>query len=126
MRQYLTAVALCLGLAACEASDRGLAGVNKPDTGIGFGASGAPVASISMTPGSGTLTIGDTLRLVVTPHDAQGLTLLGRTITYTSSNNTIASVSGSGLVTARLAGDVTITATSENRSAIAQFSVHAP
>ncbi len=42
--------------------------------------------------------------------------LTGRVVTWSSSNANIATVNGSGLVTGRAAGDVTITASSEGRS----------
>jgi uncharacterized protein YjdB len=75
-----------------------------------------PVASVSVTPGTGTVTVGQTLQLTATPQDANGAALSGRTVTWSSSNTSLATVSSSGLVSALGAGSVTITATSEGKS----------
>jgi uncharacterized protein YjdB len=45
--------------------------------------------------------------------DRVGNVLLGRTVTWESSNTIVATVSSTGMVTARLAGNSMITATSE-------------
>jgi uncharacterized protein YjdB len=84
----------------------------------------APVASVSVTPASGSVQVGATLQLTATPKDANGNPLTGRTITWQSSDNTIASVNSSGLVTGVAAGGpVTITATSEGQSGTAAVTV---
>jgi uncharacterized protein YjdB len=48
--------------------------------------------------------------------DAQGNVLEGRGITWTSNNESVATVSQDGLVTAQSAGVTTVTATSEGKS----------
>jgi hypothetical protein len=53
---------------------------------------------------------GDTIQLVAQAHNASG-TVLGGTITWSSSVPTVATVSGTGLVTAVGGGTTTITAT---------------
>src|SRR5205814_4107300 len=55
-----------------------------------------------------------------------GNVLTGRTISWTSSNAAVATVSGTGLVSGVAAGSATITATSEGRSGQAQVTVAAP
>jgi trimeric autotransporter adhesin len=112
--------------AACGQGDRGLAGVNIPDTGVaGFGGTaGTPVASVTMTPNSGSIAIGDTLRVAVATRDEAGGLLTGRTITFSSSDSSIATVSASGTVRGKLAGSVTITAASEAKSGFGHFQVH--
>jgi len=72
------------------------------------------VASVSVAPPSATLQVSQTVQLTATPKDAGGGTLTGRTVTWATSNKSVASVDGSGLVTAAGAGSATITATSEN------------
>jgi acid phosphatase len=52
--------------------------------------------------------------------------LAGRTVTWASSNTTVATVSASGLVTGQVAGTATITATSEGQSGTAAITVTAP
>ncbi|HEX9565569.1 MAG TPA: Ig-like domain-containing protein, partial [Gemmatimonadaceae bacterium] len=68
-----------------------------------------PVASIDVTPDGGTITAGSTLLLTATPRDAAGNALIERPLTWQSSNDGIATVSSSGLVTAIAAGTVTVT-----------------
>src|SRR5207302_895839 len=77
-------------------------------------ATNAPVASVTVAPAAASVATGQTVQLSATPTDANGNPLTGRVITWASSDNTIASVNGSGLVTGVAAGGpVTITATSE-------------
>ena len=75
-----------------------------------------PVATVSVTPSSATLVLGvtPTQQLTAVTKDAGGNVLTGRTVSWTSNNTAVATVDGSGLVTAVAAGGpVTITATSE-------------
>jgi uncharacterized protein YjdB len=75
-----------------------------------------PVASVLVSTPSALVQIGQTLQLSATTRDSVGGTLSGRTIAWTSSDASRASVSGSGVLTALTAGAATITATSEGRS----------
>src|SRR5438876_1320456 len=72
-----------------------------------------PVATVTVSPNSASLTAGQTVQLTATLTDANGDVLSGRVITWTSTNLSVASVNGSGLVTGAGAGSATITATSE-------------
>ncbi|MFI5310928.1 MAG: Ig-like domain-containing protein [Gemmatimonadales bacterium] len=76
-----------------------------------------PVASVSLNVTATTVPVGQTLSLSVTLKDASGIALTGRTVTWTSSANNIATVSTAGLVTGVAAGQSTITAASEGKSA---------
>src|SRR6266550_4491695 len=82
-----------------------------------------PVAAVTVTPASVSVLQGQTVQLTATPRDANGNPLTGRAISWQSSNNTIATVNGSGLVTGVTAGSVTITATSEGQSGTASITV---
>jgi len=82
-----------------------------------------PVASVSVSPSSLSLTVGQTGQLTATPRDANGNPLTGRTVTWTTSASGVATVNGSGLVTARGAGTATITATSEGQTGTASVTV---
>src|SRR5205823_6201730 len=87
----------------------------------------APVASVIVTPGSATVNEGQALQLTATPKDANGNTLVGRSITWSSSNTAAATVNGSGRVTGVAAGSATITATSEGESGTSAITVvHMP
>lgn len=90
-----------------------------------------PVATVVITPDSArtsaTLAVGDSLLLQIALSDAQGNALTGRQVTFQSSNAAVVSVSGAGLVKAVAAGGpVTITATSEGRTATAIFNAIKP
>src|SRR5256884_5452000 len=79
----------------------------------------APVAAVTVSPAAPTVQVGQTVQLTATPRDASGNPLAGRVITWQSSNGAVASVNGSGLVTAVATGAATITATSEGQSGTA-------
>ena len=88
-------------------------------------ASTAPVAALSVTPANLALSIGGVQQLSATPTDASGNALIGRTVTWTSSNAGIATVTSGGLVTGVAAGTATITATSEGHSGTSVATVSA-
>jgi uncharacterized protein YjdB len=72
------------------------------------------VSSIAITPpGAQTAYLGLTLQLAATTRDQNGNILTGRTISWTSSNQAIASVTATGLVTGVALGQAQITAESE-------------
>lgn len=72
-----------------------------------------PVAKIVVTPAVDSLFPGSTLQLTLAVLDGQGRPLVGRAVTWASSDTTKGTVSDSGLVTARSAGSFAVTATSE-------------
>jgi uncharacterized protein YjdB len=83
----------------------------------------APVSSVTVTPGSATVPIGQTTTLTATTKDALGNTLTGRAVTWTSGNTSVATVSSSGVVTAVAVGSSVITATSEGKTGTATITV---
>ena len=82
----------------------------------------APVASIVIDPASATIVRGAVQALSATARDAAG-NVVAATITWSSSDETIAAVNGSGTVTGVAAGTATITATSGAASATAAITV---
>jgi trimeric autotransporter adhesin len=82
-----------------------------------------PVATVSVTPPASSLIVGGTVQLSATTKDANGNPLSGRTVTWTSSDQSIATVSTTGVVTAQALGSATITATSEEKTATATITV---
>jgi uncharacterized protein YjdB len=84
-----------------------------------------PVASVSVTPSTSAITAGQTVTLAATTLDASGNTLVGRVIGWSTSDNAIATVSSSGVVTGVSVGTATITASSEGQSGIATVTVGA-
>lgn len=84
------------------------------------------MAAVGVTPDTGTIAPGRTLQLEATPYDAAGATLLDREISWESSHQGVATVSGTGLVTGVADGRVIITATSEGASGTAGVRVLTP
>ena len=70
----------------------------------------APVASVSLDPGTSDLVPAQTVQLNATPRDSAGTAQTGRTITWISSSVSVATVKA-GLVTGVAPGTATITAT---------------
>ena len=85
-----------------------------------------PVASVAITPTSVSLLVGQTSQLAATTRDANGVTLTGRAIAWSTSSASIATVSQTGLVSAVGAGAATISAVSEGKSGSAVATVSAP
>ena len=85
----------------------------------------APVASVSVAPATATITIGGNQQLTATPRDASGNVLAGRSVTWSSNNTGVATVSGSGLVSAVAAGSASISATSEGKTGSSAITVPA-
>src|SRR4029077_14739203 len=79
--------------------------------------------SVTVSPASPSVPVGQTVQLTATPKDGSGNPLSGRTVTWATSNAALATVSASGLVTGVAAGTATITATSEGKSGKATVSV---
>jgi uncharacterized protein YjdB len=86
----------------------------------------APVASVVAELSDSSLVVGATTQGTATLRDARNNVLTGRVVTWASSNEAIATVSGAGLVTAVAAGSATITATSEGVSDDVALTVTAP
>src|SRR2546430_5747497 len=82
-----------------------------------------PVASVTVSPPSASVAAGQTVQLTATAKDANGNTLSGRVVTWSSGNTSAATVNGSGLVTGVAAGSATITATSEGQTGTAAITV---
>jgi trimeric autotransporter adhesin len=88
-------------------------------------ATGNPVAGITLTPSTATVTAGTTLPLQATLVDSGGATVTGPAIVWSSSNTSVASVSRAGVVTALAQGEARIAASAFGRSATATITVTA-
>jgi len=82
-----------------------------------------PVATVRLSPTSRDLTVGESAQLTAEPLDVTGAVLSGRAVTWTTSRPSVASVNGSGVVTALTPGSAVITATVEGRSGVAAVTV---
>ncbi|MYA77808.1 MAG: hypothetical protein F4132_03860 [Gemmatimonadetes bacterium] len=87
-----------------------------------------PVAtSLTVAPSSHTLaSIGATVQLSATVRDQNKNPMTGQTVSWTSSNTAVATVSGNGLVTAVSNGTTQITARAGNASGTANITVAEP
>jgi large repetitive protein len=84
-----------------------------------------PVSTVTVAPTTATIAAGTTQQFTATLRDELGNVLAGRAVNWTSSDPTIATVTGAGgLAEGRRPGTVTITATSEGRSGSAQLTVN--
>jgi uncharacterized protein YjdB len=82
-----------------------------------------PAASVRITPATGTVQQGGALQLTATALDGQGAELPGRTATWSSSNESIATVSSTGRVVGIAEGAFTITARIDAVSGTGSYSV---
>jgi uncharacterized protein YjdB len=85
----------------------------------------APVASVTVSLSTTSLTPGQTTQASATMRDAGGNTLGGRSVAWSSSNTSIATVNGAGVVTAVAVGSAQIIATSEGVNGNATLTVSA-
>jgi uncharacterized protein YjdB len=83
-----------------------------------------PVSEISLSSYNVTFVVGDTSRLRATLYDSTGAVLVGRPITWTSSDNGIVSVLATGQIRGMSSGNATITASQETHSATASITVN--
>lgn len=81
------------------------------------------VATVEVSPESGSLYSGRSLQLAAVAKAANGTTLADRRVTWSSSNTAVASVSDAGVVLAATFGAATITATVEEKAASASINV---
>ncbi|MBK8246858.1 MAG: Ig-like domain-containing protein [Gemmatimonadetes bacterium] len=82
-----------------------------------------PVASVQVTLAAAAISPGGTAQASAALRDAAGNSLSGRTITWATSNQAIATVSATGAVTGVAPGTATITATSEGVTGAAAVAV---
>jgi len=82
------------------------------------------VASLSVTPSGGPMTVGDQLTLTAVTRGADGSALSGRPVSWAPSNGSVR-VNAQGVVSAVNPGTVTVTATSEGRSTSVTITVNA-
>lgn len=84
-----------------------------------------PVGSITITPTTGSVIVGQSIQLAAIPRDSAGSVLIGRTVEWRSSDISRAAVSDSGVVVGLSPGSVDITASAEGKTAKANVTVTA-
>jgi uncharacterized protein YjdB len=107
------------GTSVISATSEGVTGT----TVLTVGAPAASVAYVGVTPTPSTIAVNGTVQLSAQLRDGSGNILTGRTITWSSANTAIATVSGAGLVTGKSAGTTSITATADGVSGSATVTV---
>lgn len=85
-----------------------------------------PVASVTVSLVSQSINVGATTNASAIEYDANGASLSGRSISWSSSNTSIATIATSGLVTGVAQGSVTISGTSEGKVGFATLAVVSP
>lgn len=116
LARHLTGAAFLAALTACGGGSDDPKPTPRPAT----------VASVRISPASGSLEVGKTVQLSANTLDAIGATLTGRTITWNSLQPAIATISTTGLVTGVTAGNVTITASADGITGNASLAVLVP
>ena len=82
-----------------------------------------PVAVVAVSPATASVIVGQTVELSAVAKDEDGGVIAGRTVQWTSSNASIATVSTSGVVTAVAEGVATVRATVDGKTGEAQIAV---
>jgi hypothetical protein len=81
------------------------------------------VASVTVSLESSTVGIGKTIQATASTKDVNGNAVAGGSVTWSSDNTSVATVSGVGKVSGAAAGSANITATSEGHSGSARITV---
>lgn len=84
------------------------------------------VQAVEVSPSEHTLAVGERVQLVASAHSSSGAVIPNRDFTWSSSSDTIASISNAGLVSAHAAGTVVIAANAGNVIGRARIVVTAP
>lgn len=90
------------------------------------GPDGEPTAEVRLEAATNTIEVGEQVQLTATALSAAGNPIAGKTFEWTSTNQAVATVSTSGLVSGQNVGQTTIFATSEGKSGSLQITVNPP
>lgn len=109
-----------IGIFSCSGSITDANGISSDD----LTADASRIASVSVTFGSSSIAVGDTTRATATLLDYQNRPLY-RTVTWSSSNSALATVSATGLITGVGPGTAVITASRGYKTGSATITVTA-
>jgi chitinase len=119
----LASVTLVLAASACgDATDP--TGAMNPDTTAALYRWVGPVARVVVSPDTSTMTAGASLQFSAKAYDGRGRTISGAVFVWSSSDSTVASVAASGMVSAKRAGSVVLSAT--DGSVVGKATVRVP
>jgi uncharacterized protein YjdB/alpha-tubulin suppressor-like RCC1 family protein len=82
-----------------------------------------PTASVVVTPSSTTLRAGQNVQITAAARDSLGQPITGRSVAWSSSNVSVASVSATGAITGVSAGSATVSALIEGKTAAVSVTV---
>jgi uncharacterized protein YjdB len=108
---------VAVGTLQIAASAQGVSGIGN------VAVTPKPVGSIIVTPTHATIRVATTLQLSDTVKDQSGKVLTGQTVTWKSDSTGTVSVDANGLITGRVVGTATITASVGGKSATAAIIV---
>lgn len=111
---YSLSTLALLGAFACSNNDGGPAGPPPPPQ---------VVSTITVTPASDSLMVGDSVTLAASAKDSLNIVINGTTFTWSSSDTTVATVSATGMVRAVKAGSATISAGASSKTGTATITV---
>ncbi len=124
-----TAVATVSSSGLVTAFSNGSADIIATSEGISGSATvtvfGEPVATVTVSVASATIGVGQTTQATATTKDAAG-NVLGRPVTWSSDNPSVAQVNAAGAVTGAAIGTANIVATSEGKTGSAGITVAPP
>ena len=107
-RPLLDGLLMVLTIGACG---------GEQSTGLGGEEPASPgpqlASSVALAPSTAFLSLGETLQFTASAQDASGDTIDGKTFTWSSSDESIATVTNVGNVAALASGSVTITAATD-------------
>jgi uncharacterized protein YjdB len=122
-RTLMSGVAISLamfGIFSCSGDSlTGTDGLNTDD----LAADANLIASVSVSFGQSSIAVGDTTTATATLRDWRGRRLTNRVVTWSSSDNAVATVSAAGLVTGVSSGTAVITAARSGKSGSATITV---
>lgn len=119
-RISLAAFAASLALLTACSSDTTPTGTTNPPP------PPATISRIDLSPTTAAVGIGNTRTLRAIPRDASGAALTGRTLTWSTSANTIATVDSNGVVKGLASGTAAISVSAEGKTATATITVSVP
>jgi serine/threonine protein kinase/alpha-tubulin suppressor-like RCC1 family protein/uncharacterized protein YjdB len=100
--------------------------ISEGQTGLGtviVTATAVPVARVDIEPGAASVPLGDSVTLAAAPKDADGNTLSGHAVTWTSGDRAVAPVSAAGTVVGLREGNAQILAVVDGKRATARVTV---
>ena len=98
-------------------------GGDKPSSGPYTPPANIAVSSVSVSPSTSELVIGGTVQLSATVNPSNAT---DKSVSWSSSNQTVATVAPTGLVTAKAEGSANITANASGKTAVCKVSVKKP